>query len=153
MRKQRRFCTLLLLVTLIVFTSQTVPASQGTEYFNPAVGGDSDPVYWLDKGALVATYGNYPAAIKFYRKALTLDPNMSEAFYNLGLAYMELRKPNPALHNINQAISIDPDKHQYHYALARVYLLEGQENEALEKFKAAASMGNLDAAAYLENTR
>ncbi len=41
--------------------------------------------YWFDKGALCATYGNDPAAIKYFQKVINSTPN--EAAPTLHRAY------------------------------------------------------------------
>ena len=119
-------------------------------YVNPAVNGPETPSYWVDLGGLLATYGNYPAAIKAYEKALELDPSSLAAHYNLALAHMELGQMDQALDNVNKAIGMAPDQHHYYYARARILLLSDRTGEALEDFRKAADLGNQDAITYLQ---
>ena len=46
--------------------------------------------YWFDKGALCATYGNDPAAIKYFQKVIKLDPKRSGAYFTQGVSYGQL---------------------------------------------------------------
>jgi len=49
------------------------------------------PVYsamsWFQEGKSKANAGNFSEAMQCYRKALDINPNMSDAWYNLGIAY------------------------------------------------------------------
>ena len=51
---------------------------------------DSDgwgPMTWYKEGEKNSDAGNYSEAISCYRKALEMNPDMSDAWYNLGIAY------------------------------------------------------------------
>lgn len=123
------------------------------EYTNVAVTDTSDPAYWVDRGALYATYGSYTAAVKAYNKALTLDANNSKAYFNRGLSYAELGDYTSALADINKAIALDSGQAGYFYGRGRVKLISGNKDEALADFRKAAAMGNSDAGAYLDAMR
>jgi tetratricopeptide (TPR) repeat protein len=128
-----------------------MPAVAGN-YSNPAVGGPGGPGYWVDLGALYATYGNYRAAIEAYKKALNMDPESGPAHYNIALSYAEVGETSLALEHINTAISISPNDDRYYYARGRINLLSGNSTKAMEDFKKAADLGNPDAAAYLKTS-
>lgn len=119
-------------------------------YVNPAVNGPEDPAYWVDLGGLYATYGAYPAAIKAYEKALTLNPASLAAQYNLALAHAELGQLDQALGYVNKVIAMAPGEHRYYYARARILLVAGLTAEAMQDFRKAADLGNPDAIAFLE---
>lgn len=136
---------------MIAFSVLPAVAQQRpSEYANPAVSDETDPAYWLDLGGLFATYGNYVAAVEAYQKALELNSNYHEAYFDLGLAYMEMKKLDQALDQINKAISLSPQVAHYYYGRARVMLLSGQSAKANEDFQKAADMGDRDAKAYLQ---
>ncbi len=103
----------------------------------------------VDKGSLFATYGNYKAAIAYYKKAISKNPSSSEAYFNLGLAYGELEKLDQALKALDKAIQLMPDRAVYYYGRARILLLAGRNHEARADFEKAAIMGNPDAKQYL----
>jgi tetratricopeptide (TPR) repeat protein len=50
-------------------------AQQKAATKSKAVKKDAD--YWFNKGALVSTYGNNQAAVKYFQKAIVLNPNFS----------------------------------------------------------------------------
>jgi tetratricopeptide (TPR) repeat protein len=106
--------------------------------------------YWFDKGALCATYGNDPAAIKFFQKAISLDPKRSGAYFEQGISYGQLGEFEKAIPLINRAIKMEPNNGLYIYGRARVHLLAGDQDNAMADFKKAAELDDEDAQAYLE---
>lgn len=129
----------------------TVLPSGAAEYHNPAVAGKESPDYWLDRGALLATYGNYPAAIQAYKKALALDPDLSSAYYNLALAHFENGELGQALATVNQALIMDPDNGRYLYGRGWILLQGYGADRAAADFQRAAELGNPDALDYLRD--
>ncbi len=105
--------------------------------------------YWMDQGGLVSAYGNYTAAIKYYQKAIELDPKRDEAYYGLGVALGQVERFGESLDALNRAILMNPGKAGYYYARGRVYLLAGQAEESAIDMEKAAEMGNQDARDYL----
>ncbi len=105
--------------------------------------------FWLDKGLLYATYGNDREAIKFYKKALHIDPNNSRSLFNIGLSYSSLGNYDMAISTLNRALSLAPDNGDYHYGLGWIYLLKGEPAKAMEYIRTAADLGNPDARKYL----
>ena len=115
-------------------------------------GSGDDPTYWLNKGAICATYGNDKAAIKHFKKAIQLDPNNASAHFNKGICYGEIGQYDEALLSINKAIDMYPERGSYFYGRGRVYLLSGEKAKAMEDFKRATELDNRDAQNYLQNT-
>ncbi len=111
------------------------------------------PAEMVEKGNLLATYGNYKGAIKYYRKAIARQPDMSAAYFNMGLAYGELEKYDQALKALDKAIELVPDMAVYYYGRARVLLMAGREDQALQDFEKAASLGDPDAQRYLASRK
>lgn len=138
-----------LAVFLCFFVSPAASMEKQAEYSNPAVGGKNTAAYWLDRGGLLATYGNYKAAVAAYTKALELDATLSQAHFDMGVAYGEMGDFDQALHHINTAIELAPGIAEYYYGRGRVLLLAGQRSRAMEDFHKAAGMGNPDAQDYL----
>ncbi|MBC2717159.1 MAG: tetratricopeptide repeat protein [Desulfobacteraceae bacterium] len=105
--------------------------------------------FWLDKGLLYATYGNDKEAIRFYKKALQIEPDNTRTLFNIGLSYSSLGNYNMAITALNQAIYLAPDNGDYHYGLGWVYLLKGESGKAMEYIRTASDLGNPDARKYL----
>ena len=122
------------------------------EKVNAKKGSEDDPTYWLNKGAICATYGNDKAAIKYFKKAIQLDPNNASAHFNKGICYGEIGQYDEALLSINKAIDMSPERGSYFYGRGRLFLLSGEKAKAMEDFKRATELDNRDAQNYLQNT-
>ncbi len=144
------YCLIGVILALFICYPPAAAQTAGAKYSNPAAGTPDGAAYWLDQGGLFATYGNYPAAIRAYKKALELAPDYSEVHFDLGVAYGELDDFDQALTSINKAIALAPDKGRYYYGRARVLLLSGRQDEARADFQKAAALGDEDAIAYLQ---
>ncbi len=107
--------------------------------------------YWFDKGALCATYGNDHAAIKYFQKAISLDPQKSKPYFEQGISYGQIGEYTKALELIKNAIELDPQNGIYYYGCGRVHLLAGEQEQALANFKKAAELDDEDAQTYLES--
>ena len=107
--------------------------------------------YWFDRGALCATYGNDSAAIKFYQKAITLDPNRSGAYFTQGISYGQLDEFDKALGLIDKAIAMEPQNGLFIYGRGRVHLLAGNKRKAMADFRQAAELDDEDAQTYLKS--
>ena len=109
-----------------------------------------DADYWLDKAGLCATYGNNQAAIEYFQKVLSLDPQRSEAYFGEGVSYGQLENYYKAIDLIDKAIALEPNKGMYYYGRGRVWLLAGEKEKALEDFRKAAALDDEDAQSYLD---
>ncbi|MFO7962545.1 MAG: tetratricopeptide repeat protein [Desulfobacterales bacterium] len=108
-----------------------------------------DADYWTDRGVLSAVYGNDKAAVKFFEKAISLDPGKSNAHFHKAMALAGLGDMDKALEAVERAIGHNGRNATYVYGRGRIYLLDGQTEKALSDFKRAAEMGNQDAKHYI----
>jgi tetratricopeptide (TPR) repeat protein len=128
------------------------PATKGKASLSAAPE-SKDPNYWFQKGALCATYGNNQAAIRYFGKAITLDPKHSGAYFSQGISYGQLGDYSRAVADIDRAIEMAPQNGLYYYGRARTYLLAGEKDKALQDFRKAADLGDEDAQAYLKGVK
>ena len=141
----------LLTISALLF-SAGLPLQTGASeaYRNPAVPGQDSPQYWMDRGGLYATYGNYPAAIKAYQKALDLNVRGGTVYYDLSLAYSENGEFDQALAAIDKALTMAPDNGRFWYGRGWILLRSGTSPEtARVNIEKAAALGYPDALAYL----
>jgi len=150
MKRNSIFFTLFTsLLALIVISSLSLPVmaqKSSDEMVEPVKNAD----YWFDKGALCATYGNDPAAIKFFQKVIALNPQRSGAYFEQGISYGQLGEFDKAIPLVNKAIEMEPKNGLFIYGRARVHLLAGDQEKAMADFKKAAELDDEDAQAYLE---
>lgn len=109
-----------------------------------------DAAYWFNKGALVSTYGNNEAAVKYFQKAIVLNPNFSAAYFSQGVSFGQLGEYQKAIAQIDRAIKMEPQNGMYYYGRGRVYLLSGNKTRAMGDFKKAAELEDEDALNYLD---
>jgi tetratricopeptide (TPR) repeat protein len=127
---------------------KATPKSQTAK--KPAKKGKQDAEFWFNKGALLSTYGNNKAAVRYFQKAIALDPNFSKAYFSQGVSYGQLGQYPKAIAQINMALKMEPQNGLYYYGRGRVYLLWGDRAKATDDFKKAAELGDEDALNYLK---
>ena len=153
---------ILLIVVAALWTGHSIAVAQPEETVSPAQQeseGDKPTVPqgakkqsddWYDKGILLTVYGNDKAAIAHFKKAIQLDPQHHDAYFQMGVSYGELGQYDIALRQIEKAIELNPEKAVFYYGRARVRLLSGDKEKAMSDFEKAADMGSRDAVSYLK---
>jgi len=72
----------------------------------------------LDRGLILAIFGEAAEATRFYRKALLLDPNNALGHYMLGLALMNQGDTDDAIEQLQEAKHTTRDGSRYEWARA-----------------------------------
>lgn len=128
-------------VALLVFLSFSAALSQEVkqeeESSSPA---EMEAIKQHQEGTKLMLEKKYQEAVEFLKKALTLNPEFSEAYYNLGLSYERLGEYNDAIENLNEAIKRSPDDANAHYALGYSYFQKRKYKQAVESFEHAARL-------------
>ena len=81
--------------------------------------------------------GDFDAAEKAYREALTVDPKSAAAHYDLGIALKMKDQIEQAQGELKEAIRLDPGLPQAHYTLGITHWQQGNFPAALEQMHAA----------------
>ena len=84
-------------------------------------------------------FEDYPKAIDFFQKALSVDPDFAEAHNNLGFAYEKSKKFNEAIESYKKALAnlIYRSPEKPYYNLAKVYYRLGKYDDAINAYKEA----------------
>lgn len=130
-------------------TAQRTRADLITKSASDSIHQKKDADYWFDRAALCATYGNNQAAVKYYQKAISLEPHKSEAYFGQGVAYGQMEQFFKAIELIDKAIQLESNNGLYYYGRGRVYLLAGEKEKAMADFEKAAELDDEDAQVYL----
>lgn len=76
--------------------------------------------------------GELPAAAKLYLRALSLDPNFTKAYNNLGIIYKLQGNLKKAEYYFKKSIRLDPKKIPAYSNLANIYRIKGEIKKAKE---------------------
>jgi serine/threonine protein kinase/tetratricopeptide (TPR) repeat protein len=120
-----------------------------------------DPEYALAWAALGGAYGlkgsflSIPdmmhQAIEIERRALALDPQLSDAHMWLGVSLLNLGRIDDAIAEIHEALRLDPENGQAHQGLARAYWVgRGDFTAAIPLFERAIALNPQAGYSYLQ---
>lgn len=74
----------------------------------------------MNQGVMLATQKQYVEAVQQLERATAIDPQNAEAFYNLAIVHMEMRKFERAKEDLTRAISVLPSNAAYQEKLGTV---------------------------------
>ena len=89
----------------------------------------------FNKGVLASGKEQWNQAASHFRKAIEIDPNYKEAYYNLGNALDDTGDLKGAVENYRRAIEIDPNYSNAYHNLFILMETKGSAGELLEVFK------------------
>jgi len=107
---------------------------------------------WLNKADELSDgvkYADPLKAIDYLNKAIMLQPDHAEAYYNRGVAYDNLGQYKAAIRDYNQAIRHKPDYAEAFFNRGVIYNTIGQYQRAIDDFNEAIRLHPRDAEAYL----
>jgi protein O-GlcNAc transferase len=130
----RRLLISAILVMLVALGSSPVLAGTAEIVKQKSEGAAKD---YMTSGNLLAGEGKFDAAIKSYRQALQLNPNMPEVYSLMGSALAEAGKPREAEEALRKAVSLKPNFSEGYYHLGIFLKSQGREGEAAEAFRKA----------------
>ncbi|MGZ4855122.1 MAG: tetratricopeptide repeat protein [Candidatus Angelobacter sp.] len=87
--------------------------------------------------------------LKFYGRAIRLNPNYAVAFYNRGIARQDKGDLDGALRDYNEAIRLRPDDSDFYMNRGLVRQDKGDIKGALEDFNEAIRLNPLDPEGYV----
>ncbi len=90
--------------------------------------------------------GNFKLAAKWYKRAITLDPNLASAHYNLGNMQRLLGNSGTALKLYKRTIDLEDDNLDAINNMASILYDQGRVREALIYFRKTASLAPQNAA-------
>ena len=93
-------------------------------------------------GIALAQQGKFEEAIAAYKKALAFPTYSTPevAYYNMGEAFIRLRKPQEAVESFRAAIQLEPTMVAAHYGLGLALSQAGKPDEAKAAFRQARDL-------------
>jgi tetratricopeptide (TPR) repeat protein len=59
-------------------------------------------------GAIAIAEKNYTAALEYFRRCVSVDPNFSSGYNNIGRSYLEMGRLPDAIPNFKRAVELEP---------------------------------------------
>jgi rhomboid protease GluP len=97
------------------------------------------PAHAALANAYIAKHDFENAAVEMQR-VIALNPRNEDAYYRLGLIYLELKQPAKAQGIFAQLLKIDPNSADGHAGLADAFADQHRNLDALEEYKRAAAL-------------
>jgi tetratricopeptide (TPR) repeat protein len=91
-------------------------------------------------GKVLADTGNASEALRYYNKAIEMNPRFYAAYYNRGNAKINLGDYKGAVADYEEALRIKPDLSDGHYNLGNAFAREGKMAEAVAQLKEAVRL-------------
>lgn len=101
---------------------------------------ESASVIWNKMGISFQQQDEYAAARKSYKKALQLNPDLSEAWNNLGTTYFLQNKLGKSVKYYEHAIALDPSSASFHVNLGTSYTRMKKFAPAVAEYRAALTL-------------
>ena len=98
-----------------------------------------EPLYPYELGVIYAGMGAAPEAIDAFRKAVTLDPDFVDAYYQLAKVQRDLTRPKDAKESLDNAVRIDPKRADAWLEIADLLGQQGDDQAALKAYEKALS--------------
>ena len=118
----------LILIESLVAAGEVAKASDSVHSFYER--NRDDPLAWYWRGIVAETEGKWGAAVQYFSKAVTLDPELAEAWAAMGETLLFNDKLNGADESYSRALQIDPEN-------AKAWLGKGRTMRALGRWGAA----------------
>ena len=90
-----------------------------------------------DQGVAYLDRQRYDEAIAEFNKALEIDPNFADAYYNRGLANAKKGSFNEAISDYTKAIQINPDDSDFYYNRGIAYYKKNDFDPAISDYTKA----------------
>lgn len=122
-----------------IFTNRNNP--QALQYFDNALRLDSTNLEAREfKGVFYKRRGQFDKAFGIYRDIITRNPDYSNAYFDMGMIYLEMDSLSKAYDNFNIAVKTDPLFVKAYYYRGLCAELQGNTDAALADYKQANGM-------------
>lgn len=99
-----------------------------------------NPFVWLALGYLNTQLGNHEIAVAMYKTGIALKPDYAKAHFNLGLAYLHLKRYTDAIAAYKTAIAFNPNYATAYYNMGITYGRLGRYTDAITAYKKAITI-------------
>jgi tetratricopeptide (TPR) repeat protein len=104
--------------------------------FRPVLSqGNTDYKYFYSKANSMLVSGDFEQALTLYSKAIQKNPDSSDAYLGLGIAYKELGRNQEAYNATRMALNLKPSYYQAYYNLGIILENMGKSEEAVDAYE------------------
>ena len=97
--------------------------------------------------------GEHDRARKHLKEAAKLDPNLTEAFYQLGALALDEENVEEAEQNLRKSLELDPEHAAALYALGKIHDQRGELKQADRNYRQAVTLDPLSPQGFLALAR
>jgi tetratricopeptide (TPR) repeat protein len=115
-------------------------AEAARAYANLPAGVDLQPQDYIALADYQTEMKQYPQARQSLNKALALDPNQANAYFQLGVIDLETGQPQAAITHLEKAISLKPDSPIYYLNLGIANFQAQRLGQAIPMFRKALQL-------------
>jgi len=101
---------------------------------------NSTPERLITKGLHALQLAEFEDAIELFEQAAVEDSSDANAWFYLGLCYLETRRPDNAIESLRRAIAADSDHADAHYLLGTAFGATGQIDLAAGSYRKALAI-------------
>jgi tetratricopeptide (TPR) repeat protein len=150
-------CSVLLLFSACKRGTETTTGPSGTTASSNSSSSVGEARALLEKGKQLYREDQDEAAAEAFKQAISLDPNLAEAHFRLGLSYEALDKAEEAEAEYKKAIETykkyldaNADDAEAHYNLGQTYANLHQYSDAIREYRQATRLRDDDADIYYD---
>lgn len=139
------------IIALLVFLFTNPFHFNKNKQSNPTQTAETTPktaTGWYQKGNISYHSEAYEEAIKYYDKALSLDPNDANAWRKKGDCFQKLKIKTQATECYNKCLKINPNDVEALLSIGITHAKTGNHNEAIEYYDQALAIDPNDARLY-----
>jgi len=94
----------------------------------------------FDEGVALSRAGKFDESVESFNKAIALNPNCQDCFYNIGFAYAQKKEYDKAEENYKKALAVKADYTEAYNGLANIYNAQRKFDLAAEASKKASEL-------------
>jgi tetratricopeptide (TPR) repeat protein len=88
----------------------------------------------INRGNKELSGGNKEEAVRWYEKALAVNPSYAEAFVNIGAVRARQNRLDEAVTSYKKALEIDPDLVEASFGVANIYAMKSDNRSAIRHY-------------------
>lgn len=101
----------------------------------------ADRIFY-NRGQALATRHQWDAAAKDFQRVVTISPELAPARYELGMAYVNLKRSQEAINQFDAGIAIDQNDGRLYFGKGLSLMQLHEKEQAHQQMKKACGLGN-----------